>query len=68
MFKIWRVIAAILLIGNIEFAEKKNNCDETEISNKVLLENAADVLQVEAEELAIALCRKVNFIQLIEFQ
>uniref|UniRef100_A0A1I8PHP1 Myosin motor domain-containing protein n=1 Tax=Stomoxys calcitrans TaxID=35570 RepID=A0A1I8PHP1_STOCA len=53
---IWRIIAAILHLGNIEFQMIE---DELVISNKSHLQSAAQLLQVTPDELSTSLTKRV---------
>lgn len=59
--RIWRILSAILWLGNIQFEVSPHNSDAVNISggitNKALV-TAATLLGVDAESLAIALTRR----------
>ncbi|VDM41595.1 unnamed protein product [Toxocara canis] len=56
--QMWRIIASILLLGNLRFVEGKN-VEESTVSDRAALEVAARVFQVEVAHLEDALCKKV---------
>lgn len=55
---LWRVVAAIIHLGNLEFKSIKND-EESEVANKEALRVTADLLDVDAGALAVALCSRV---------
>ena len=62
IWHIMRLLAAILHIGNIKYkACDINNLEATEITNKRVVEMCAQLLQVSAQELVIALTTKTIF-------
>uniref|UniRef100_A0A9J2Q446 Myosin motor domain-containing protein n=1 Tax=Ascaris lumbricoides TaxID=6252 RepID=A0A9J2Q446_ASCLU len=54
----WRILASILLLGNLKFTEGEN-VEESVVSDRSALKTTARVLQVEEHDLEAALCRKV---------
>ncbi|MCL4146309.1 UNVERIFIED_CONTAM: hypothetical protein GTU68_025870 [Idotea baltica] len=53
---IWKVVSAILHLGNIEFT---SDGDDTQIKNGGLVKNIADLLQVPHDQVTKALCQRV---------
>uniref|UniRef100_F1KRC2 Myosin-Ig n=1 Tax=Ascaris suum TaxID=6253 RepID=F1KRC2_ASCSU len=56
--QMWRILASILLLGNLKFTEGEN-VEESVVSDRSALKTTARVLQVEEHDLEAALCRKV---------
>lgn len=53
---LWRVVGAILHLGNLEFL---TDDDKLKLKNPKVAETAAQLLQVKKEELEVALCERV---------
>lgn len=53
---LWRIIAAIIHLGNLEFETDE---DKLKVKNPKVTDTAADLLQVPKDELVVALCERV---------
>lgn len=53
---LWRIIGAILHLGNLEFETDE---DKLKVKNPKVTDIAADLLQVPKDELVVALCERV---------
>ncbi|XP_071512839.1 unconventional myosin ID isoform X2 [Panulirus ornatus] len=53
---VWRIVGAILHLGNIEFS---SSGDETQIQNPKVVKHIAELLRVSPEEVSKALCHRV---------
>uniref|UniRef100_A0A0R3RKD1 Myosin motor domain-containing protein n=1 Tax=Elaeophora elaphi TaxID=1147741 RepID=A0A0R3RKD1_9BILA len=58
-FKIWNILASILLLGNLNFVASETNVDESFVKDRHELQICADILQVGNEQLERALCMQV---------
>ncbi|VDM93883.1 unnamed protein product, partial [Onchocerca ochengi] len=57
--QIWKILASILLLGNLNFVESETNVDESFVKNRDQLLICADIMQVTTEDLEKALCMQV---------
>lgn len=45
--QVWRLLAGILLLGNVEFVAPGNNKDKSAVKNKDVVQKIADLLKVK---------------------
>lgn len=57
--KLWQILAAILLLGNLDFEAYKGNTEESVVKDQSSLKTAANVFEVTDVALQSALCEQV---------
>lgn len=57
--QLWQILASVLVLGNMEFAEVDGNADVSVVKNKDILKVGAKLFEVTEKQLQSALCEQV---------